>query len=83
MRPLLLLLALALPLAAAPAARPPNIVLIFCDDLGYADVGCYGAKGYKTPHIDRLAKQGVRFTDFYVPQAVCSASRVEWRKFTT
>lgn len=59
-----------------PAAdRPPNIVVIFCDDLGYADVGCFGAKGYKTPNIDELARQGVRFTDFYVAQAVCSASR--------
>ncbi len=54
---------------------PPNIVLIFADDLGYGDVGCYGAKGYHTPHLDRLAKEGVRFTDFYVAQAVCSASR--------
>ncbi|MEY2409737.1 MAG: arylsulfatase [Verrucomicrobiota bacterium] len=59
----------------AAAARPPNIVVIFCDDLGYADIGCYGAKGYKTPNIDRLARQGIRFTDFYVPQGVCSASR--------
>jgi arylsulfatase A len=50
-------------------------VLIFADDLGYADVGCYGAKGYATPHIDRLAAGGTRFTDFYVAQAVCSASR--------
>src|SRR5262245_35555323 len=62
--------------AALTPARPPNVVLIFCDDMGYADVGCYGAKGYKTPHIDRLAREGVRFTDFYVPQAVCSASRI-------
>ncbi|HJT35157.1 MAG TPA: sulfatase [Pirellulales bacterium] len=54
---------------------PPNIVLIFADDLGYGDLGCYGARGYKTPHLDRLAKEGVRFTDFYVAQAVCSASR--------
>lgn len=60
---------------AAPADRPPNVVVIFCDDMGYADVGCYGAKGYRTPHIDRLARQGMRFTDFYVAQAVCSASR--------
>jgi arylsulfatase A-like enzyme len=65
------------PAAAAPAPpdRPPNVVLIFCDDMAYADVGCYGARGYKTPNIDRLAKQGVRFTDFYVAQPVCSASR--------
>jgi arylsulfatase A-like enzyme len=55
--------------------RNPNIVLIFIDDLGYADVGCYGATGYSTPNIDSLAEQGMRFTSFYVAQAVCSASR--------
>ncbi|MEO6808435.1 MAG: sulfatase, partial [Isosphaeraceae bacterium] len=55
--------------------RPPNIVLVFADDLGYADVGCFGAKGYTTPNIDRLAAEGIRFTNFYVAQAVCSASR--------
>jgi arylsulfatase A-like enzyme len=60
---------------AAAADTPPNIVLIFADDLGYGDVGCFGAKGYATPNIDRLAREGVRFTDFYVAQAVCSASR--------
>ena len=59
----------------AAAADRPNVVLIYADDLGYADVSCYGAKGYSTPHLDRLAKEGVRFTDFYVAQAVCSASR--------
>jgi arylsulfatase A-like enzyme len=64
----------ALP-APSQVEHPPNVILIFCDDLGYADVGCYGAKGYKTPNIDRLARQGMRFTDFYVAQAVCSASR--------
>lgn len=55
--------------------RLPNIVLIFMDDMGYADVGCYGAEGYSTPNIDGLAEQGMRFTSFYVAQAVCSASR--------
>jgi len=55
--------------------RLPNIVLIFIDDMGYADVGCYGATGYETPNIDGLAQQGMRFTSFYVAQAVCSASR--------
>lgn len=53
----------------------PNIVLIFADDLGYADVGVYGAVGFATPNIDRLAREGIRFTDFHVAQAVCSASR--------
>jgi arylsulfatase len=55
--------------------RPPNVVLVFMDDMGYADVGCYGATGYATPNIDRLAAEGMKLTDFYVPQAVCSASR--------
>lgn len=76
--------AASLPLAALgsscrkespPPQRLPNIVLIFMDDMGYADVGCYGAVGYETPNIDRLAEQGMRFTSFYVAQAVCSASR--------
>jgi arylsulfatase A-like enzyme len=62
-------------LAQAPADRPPNIVLVYADDLGYGDVGCFGAQGYATPNIDRLAKEGIRFTDFYVAQGVCSASR--------
>jgi len=76
---LCLLLARACITAAATgsvtAARLPNIVIIYCDDLGYRDVGCYGATGYFTPNIDRLAREGTRFTDFYVAQAVCSASR--------
>ncbi len=57
------------------ADRPPNIVIIFVDDMGYGDLGCYGAKGYTTPNLDRMAAEGIRFTDFYVGQAVCSASR--------
>lgn len=57
------------------AASPPNVVIIFADDLGYGDLGCYGAKEWQTPNIDRLAEQGTRFTQFYVAQAVCSASR--------
>src|SRR5206468_2983626 len=61
--------------AANSPSSAPNIVLIFADDLGYADVGVYGAKGFKTPNLDRLARAGVRFTDFYVAQPVCSASR--------
>jgi arylsulfatase len=50
------------------------VVIIFADDLGYGDLGCYGGKN-PTPHLDRMAREGMRFTDFYVPQAVCSASR--------
>jgi len=59
----------------APATRPPNVVLLFADDLGYSDVGCYGAVGFKTPNLDRIAAEGRQFTSFYVAQAVCTASR--------
>jgi len=55
--------------------RPPNIVIIFTDDQGYADISVYGAQGFQTPNLDRLANEGIRFTDFQVSQAVCSASR--------
>lgn len=55
--------------------RPPNIVLIFADDLGYGDLGCYGSKLNDTPVLDEMAKEGIRFTDFYVSAAVCSPSR--------
>jgi arylsulfatase len=62
--------------AAAPAAdRPPNIILIVADDMGWADLGVQGAKGFRTPQLDRLAAEGTRFTRFYVAQAVCTASR--------
>ncbi len=73
-----LLLATLASCAQAPTIetrRPPNIVVIFMDDMGYADIGPFGAKAYRTPNLDRLAKEGRIFTDFYVPQAVCSASR--------
>ena len=53
----------------------PNIIIIFTDDQGYGDVGCYGAVGFETPNLDAMAEDGIRFTDFYVSQAVCSASR--------
>ena len=58
------------------AERPPNFVLIYCDDLGYADIGPFGAKGYATPNLDRVAAEGMKFTDFHSAAAVCSASRV-------
>lgn len=57
------------------AAPPPNVVVIFTDDQGYGDVGCFGAKGFVTPNLDRMAQDGIRFTSFYSAQAVCSASR--------
>ena len=53
----------------------PNIILINCDDLGYGDLGCYGSMRNRTPHIDRLAQEGMRFTDFYMASPVCSPSR--------
>ncbi len=53
----------------------PNFVVVFTDDQGYQDLGCFGSPDIKTPNLDRLAKQGARFTDFYSAQAVCSASR--------
>ncbi len=59
----------------AAADRPPNVVVIFADDLGWGDIGVQGAKGYATPHIDRMAREGMRLTSFYVSQPVCSASR--------
>ncbi len=53
----------------------PNVIIIFTDDQGYQDVGCFGATDIKTPHLDQMAKDGIRLTDFYAAQAVCSASR--------
>lgn len=55
--------------------RPPNVVLVFTDDQGWGDLGCQGSTMIPTPNIDRLAGEGMRFTDFYVSQPVCSASR--------
>ncbi len=55
--------------------KKPNIIIFFTDDQGYADVGCYGAKGFETPHFDSLASEGIRFTNFYVPATVCTPSR--------
>lgn len=70
----LLLFSLFIAFAAAES-KPPNVILIVADDLGYADLGCFGAQGIRTPNLDRLAAEGTRFTSFYVAQAVCTASR--------
>lgn len=67
-----LTLALAAGLAAA---SPPNILLIFADDLGYGDLGSYGHPSSTTPNLDQLAAGGLRFTDFYVPVSLCTPSR--------
>ena len=67
-----------LPAQAARAAdtpKPPNIVFILADDLGYGDLGCYGQKKIQTPHIDQLAKEGMRFTQCYAGCTVCAPSR--------
>ncbi len=55
--------------------RLPNVIMIFTDDQGYQDVGVYGAKGFETPHLDRMADEGVHFTDFYVGAPICTPSR--------
>jgi len=57
------------------SGKQPNIILINCDDLGYGDLGCYGSTMNKTPHVDKLAEEGMLFTDFYAVSPVCSASR--------
>lgn len=76
-----------IPASAAERASRPNVVLIYTDDLGYGDVGCYGARLVKTPHIDRLAESGLRFTDAHSSSATCTPSRYSlltgqyaWRK---
>lgn len=56
-------------------SKLPNIVIIFIDDMGYADIGPFGAKGYKTPHLDQMAKEGCCLTDFHTSAPVCSAAR--------
>ncbi|MEP4095820.1 sulfatase [Reichenbachiella sp.] len=57
------------------SAKGPNIVFVFADDLGYGDLGCFGASDIKTPNIDRLAQEGIKFTDFYSASSVCTPSR--------
>lgn len=71
----LTILSLLLVVQPSFSAQQPNIVIIFMDDMGYADVSCFGAQGYQTPNIDKLAAQGRKFTNFHVAQPVCSASR--------
>lgn len=77
-----ILIAMSIAAAFAPALaaqqkpkRPPNVVIVYVDDMGYGDLGCFGNKKIKTPNLDQMAKEGVRFTSFYVAQGVCSASR--------
>ena len=72
---LIVQMALTLFCGCSTRQSTPNVIIIFTDDQGYGDLGCYGAKGFETPNIDKMAKDGIRFTDFYVSQAICSASR--------
>jgi arylsulfatase A len=75
LRHLSLLLLAAAPAFAAPASRPPNLIFILADDLGYGDLGCYGQQRFATPHLDRLAAEGLRFTQHYSGNTVCAPSR--------
>jgi arylsulfatase A-like enzyme len=68
-------IALALAVSQAPAQARPNVVLIYADDLGYGDVSAYGATRLKTPHVDRLVREGLRFTDAHAAAATCTPSR--------
>ena len=74
-RPCNSLLALFLCTVSLSADRQPNVIVIFTDDQGSVDLNCYGAKDLTTPHMDSLAKRGVRFTQFYAAAPVCSPSR--------
>src|SRR5699024_1604227 len=62
--------------SSAKSAEHPNFIFVLIDDMGYGDLPVYGNAGVETPHIDRLAKEGVRFTQFYVNAPICSPSRV-------
>lgn len=68
-------IATALANGGGDAKRKPNIIFILSDDLGYADIGCFGQKQIQTPNIDKLATEGVRFTEFYAGSSVCAPSR--------
>ena len=70
------LLGLSLSTFCAAIEKRPNIVLVFIDDMGWADFSCFGNKDAKTPNIDRLANEGIRFEQFYVNSPICSPSRV-------
>ena len=72
---LLPLLLLAMPATAAPVDAKPNIITVFIDDMGWSDLSCFGGTRTTTEHIDRLASEGIRFTQFYVNSPICSPSR--------
>ncbi len=76
MKPLTPVIAAIVLLSGVSFSAQPNIVVVLCDDLGYGDLACYGHPHIRTPHLDQLAKDGARFTDFYSAAPVCSPSRV-------
>ena len=87
MKPVIPAILLSFASLSSPAAEKPNIVLIITDDLGYGDLGCYGATKIPTPHLDQLAADGVRFTNGYAPSSTCTPTRYSiltgeyaWRK---
>src|SRR5262245_56045451 len=78
---------LLIPAVLTAGDRPPNIIVILADDVGYGDLGCYGATKIKTPNLDRMAKEGLRFTDGHAASATCTPTRYAlmtgqypWRK---
>src|SRR5688572_33384189 len=66
---------LFIPLLSAESAERPNVVIFLADDMGYGDLGCYGCPDIKTPHIDSLARQGVRLTSYYANGPECTPTR--------
>ncbi|MGF1581252.1 MAG: sulfatase-like hydrolase/transferase [Gemmataceae bacterium] len=62
-------------MAQAKKSKKPNFILVFCDDIGYGDLGCFGSKKHRTPNIDKMAREGMRFTSFYSTSGVCTPSR--------
>jgi len=58
-----------------PTDAPPNFIIIFADDLGYGDLGCYGHPTIQTPHLDRMAQEGMKLTQFYMAASICTPSR--------
>jgi len=70
-----MLLALVFPMLGNAAAKKPNVVFIMIDDLGWKDLGCYGSTFYETPNMDRLAAEGMLFTDAYSANPTCSPTR--------
>lgn len=75
MKCLATLLSCLIPVSLASGAQKPNIIIILADDLGFGDLGCYGSPTIRTPNLDRMAAEGLRFTDFYVAAEVCTPSR--------